>query len=268
MPSDKEFTDFILKKGRELYRDMPWRQDTRPYYILVSEIMLQQTQVPRVIPKFNLFIQQFPTVTALARASQADVLGLWSGLGYNRRALYLKRAAEKIVAEFGGNIPTSTKDLLTLPGVGKNTAGAVRVYAFNMPELFVETNVRTVYIHHFFASKKQVDDGQILQKLDGTVATDKPREFYWALMDYGSWLKAQGVANIAQSRHYKKQSPLEGSVRQMRGMIVKRLSGVDILTIQQLSEQFGHDNRYKPALSALVSEKMISVDGDLVYLTK
>ena len=141
----------LAQRGEELYRTMPWREDTRPYYVLVSELMLQQTQVPRVVPKFEAFIAVFPDEKALAAATLADVLKLWQGLGYNRRAKFLHEAAKMIVQEFGGVFPKSEADIMRLPGVGKNTAGAIIAYAFNMPSIFVETNVRTVYIHHFFA---------------------------------------------------------------------------------------------------------------------
>jgi len=146
-----EFQELIWKKGRELYRDMPWRQDTRPYFVLVSELMLQQTQVARVIPKFEAFIARFPNEKILANSSLTDVIQLWQGLGYNRRAKYLHDSAKMITHDFGGIFPEDEADILRLPGVGKNTAGAILVYAFNHPALFVETNTRTVFIHHFFA---------------------------------------------------------------------------------------------------------------------
>ena len=139
-----DFQELIWEKGRELYRDMPWRDDTRPYYVLVSELMLQQTQVDRVIPKFDAFITRFPDEAALAAASLADVLTLWSGLGYNRRAKYLHDAAKMIMAEFSGIFPTTYDELVKLPGVGPNTAGAIMTYAYNQPVVFIETNVRTV----------------------------------------------------------------------------------------------------------------------------
>ncbi|MCA9327351.1 A/G-specific adenine glycosylase, partial [Candidatus Saccharibacteria bacterium] len=137
-----EFQRLLRQHGEELYRDMPWRSDTRPYYVLVSELMLQQTQVDRVIPKFQAFIAAFPDERILAQASLADVLKLWQGLGYNRRAKFLHDAAKHVVAS--GDFPLDEAGLVTLPGVGKNTAGAIMAYAYNQPAIYVETNVRAV----------------------------------------------------------------------------------------------------------------------------
>ena len=139
-----DFQELVWEKARELYRDMPWRQDVRPYYVLVSEIMLQQTQVDRVIPKFEAFIECFPTIESLAQAPLSQVLQLWSGLGYNRRAKFLHEAAKKIQREFKGIFPETFEALISLPGVGANTAGAILAYSFNYPAVFIETNVRTV----------------------------------------------------------------------------------------------------------------------------
>lgn len=260
-----DFNDTLLVEGARLYRSMPWREDTRPYYILVSELMLQQTQVDRVIPKFNAFIDAFPDESGLASASLADVLKLWQGLGYNRRAKFLHEAAKKIVQN--GGFPTDETGLLGLPGVGKNTAGAIRVYAYNQPALFVETNVRTVYFHHFFQDGEPVDDKQLLKLLDETLDRDHPREFYWALMDYGSWLKKQGVGRIQQSRHYKKQSALKGSVREIRGMIIAELTQGDV-SLVDLQTRLPQDERFDVALKGLLGDGLISQTGSLLHLTK
>jgi A/G-specific adenine glycosylase len=264
--SAAEMTEIIHEKGRQLYRQMPWRQDTRPYYVLVSELMLQQTQVERVIPKFLAFVQAFPDEQALASASLADVLVLWQGLGYNRRAKFLHDAAKQIVAR--GGFPDDLAGLLELPGVGKNTAGAILAYSYNQPALFVETNVRTVYFHHFFTNGDTVDDKQVLDMLAQTIDREHPREFYWALMDYGSWLKRQGAGRIQQSRHYKKQSPLKGSVREVRGQII-RLLAVRDLDEAQLQTQLPQDERFMPALEGLVQDGLVSRrDNGVLHLTK
>lgn len=265
--NDVEFQRLIGQMGEEHYRTMPWREDTRPYYVLVSELMLQQTQVARVIPKFEAFIAHFPNELALANASLADVLKLWQGLGYNRRAKFLHESAKKIVNEFGGTFPPDYEDILSLPGVGINTAGAVLAYAFNRPVQFVETNVRTVYIHHFFADNFEIDDKEIMQKLEATLDRGHPREFYWALMDYGSWLKANGVRNIGQSKHYKKQSALEGSVRQMRGRIVRVLAEGE-LSLDQLRTAVTADERYEPALDGLMNDGLVTCADGVFRLTK
>lgn len=233
----------MLQKGHELYRDLPWRHDITPYRVLVSELMLQQTQVDRVVPKFEAFMQRFPSVGALAEAPLADVLVLWQGLGYNRRAKYLHEAAQQIVEL--GTFPDTLDELTKLPGVGKNTAGAILAYAFNQPVFYIETNIRTVYLHHHFAKRTDVSDAEILAKLQETAPfeTISPREWYSALMDYGSFLKKQGLGANAKSKHYKKQPKFEGSLRQMRGMIVRELTAGSIVE-NELEIIFLRDERY------------------------
>ena len=260
----EQFREYIWQKGRELYREMPWRQDTRGYYVLVSELMLQQTQVSRVMPKFAEFIARFPDEQALTRASLSDVLTMWQGLGYNRRARFLYEAAHMIVGEYDGVFPSIEADLLRLPGVGKNTAGAILAYTYNQPSLFVETNIRTVYMYHFFAQCHDVTDREILEVLHQTLDREHPRQFYWALMDYGAQLKAQGVRN-AQSKHYKKQSRLEGSVRQMRGRIITVLSRDGALTDEALRRAVGADERYEPALSGLQKDRLVRLRDGIWY---
>jgi A/G-specific adenine glycosylase len=265
--TEADFTELIWQKGGELYRSMPWRQDTRPYYVLVSELMLQQTQVDRVVPKFEAFIAKFPNEKALAEASLADVLKLWNGLGYNRRAKYLHDAARMIVTVFDSIFPADYENLVKLPGVGKNTAGAILAYAFSKPAVFIETNVRTVYFHHFFPSGDKVSDAQITELLERTLDKEYPREFYWALMDYGTWLKKQGAGQVAQSRHYVKQSALKGSVREVRGQIVRTLTVQD-MTVGQLQEALEADARFGQALRGLIRDGLVQQNSTLLHLTK
>jgi A/G-specific adenine glycosylase len=262
-----DFQELIWQKGQQLYRDMPWRTDTQPYYVLVSELMLQQTQVDRVIPKFHAFITAFPDESALASASLADVLTLWQGLGYNRRAKYLHDAAKMIANEYNGTFPTSLDTLQRLPGVGPNTAGAIMSYAYNQPVVFIETNVRTVYFEHFFTDQEGVTDAELRAVVDKTLDREHPREFYWALMDYGSWLKKQGAGRLRQSKHYKKQSALKGSVREVRGQIVRILSAGDV-SLEGLQQKVVHDERFDFALSGLLRDGLVSQTGDLLHLTK
>lgn len=227
--------------------------------------MLQQTQVARVVPKFNKFVVQFPDEATLAGAPLADVLVAWQGLGYNRRAKFLHQAAQEIVRR--GAFPQRQDELMTLPGVGKNTAGAIMAYACNQPSIFVETNVRTVYMHHFFAGEAAVSDAQITDLLEQTIDRDQPRRFYQNLMDYGAWLKANGVRINAQSRHYKKQSPLAGSVRQVRGHIIARLAGAD-QTLAELRQALGPtDERLPLALDSLLRDGLVEWQGDRLRLT-
>lgn len=223
------FQETVWDYYRHNGRDMPWRQPEAdgsfdPYKIMVSEIMLQQTQVARVIPKFEAFIAAFPTVQALAQAQLGEVIGQWSGLGYNRRAKFLHQAAQYITNKEKSKFPQTLNTLSKLPGVGEHTAGAIMVYAYNQPVPFLETNIRTVYIHHFFADHTElVSDKQLLPMVADTIDKEHPREWFWALMDYGSHLKAT-VGNVSrQSKHYTKQSKFKGSKRQIRGQVLKLL---------------------------------------------
>jgi len=229
--------------------------------------MLQQTQVDRVIPKFEAFTAKFPTVEALASAPLAEVLQLWNGLGYNRRAKYLHDAAKMAMGEFDGVFPRVRETLRQLPGVGEGTSGAIAVYAFNQPEVFIETNVRTVFFHHFFTEGDKVDDREIAALLEKVLDKENPREFYWALMDYGTWLKKQGAGKITQSRHYKKQSPLKGSLREMRGMIVRLLAEKDY-DVSALEARYTHDERFLPALAGLERDGLVGRMGAKLHLTK
>jgi A/G-specific adenine glycosylase len=263
----REFQELIWEKGRELYRDMPWRDDTNPYYVLVSEIMLQQTQVDRVIPKFSEFIERFPTVADLAKAPLSDVLIVWSGLGYNRRAKYLHEAAGKIVADFKGTIPKELNQLITLPGIGPNTAGAILAYSFNQPVTFVETNIRTVYFHHFFKDQSSVSDRELKEVIARTVDHEHPREWYWALMDYGALLKKQGLGRLDQSAQYRKQAPLKGSLREVRGMILKSLTVGDVST-KALAATMPADARFDQALAALLAEGLVDQTSNRLHLRR
>lgn len=259
------FSSLLRQRGDELYRAMPWRTDTRPYYVLVSELMLQQTQVSRVIPKFQEFITIFPNEQALAAASLADVIKTWQGLGYNRRAKFLHASAKQIVHM--GMFPNTSDELIKLPGVGKNTAGAILAYSFNKPSIFVETNVRTVYIHHFFEDRFDIADVEIIKLIKKTLTHDNPRRFYQSLMDYGSWLKAQGVRNISSSKHYKKQSTLKGSVREVRGQIIRTLAEGDA-SLYHVMMNVSADERFESALVALIAEGLVMQADDRLYLTK
>jgi A/G-specific adenine glycosylase len=263
-----DFQELIWQKGRELYRDMPWRENTDPYYILVSELMLQQTQVDRVIPKFEAFIDRFPNIKHVAEASLSDVLILWNGLGYNRRAKFLHSAAQMIINEYGGLIPSKTIELMRLPGVGSNTAAAIATYGFNASVVFIETNIRTVYFYHFFDGIDNVSDSDLLPIVQETLDHEHPRQWYWALMDYGAYLKKNGVGRISQSAHYKKQSPLEGSIRQVRGAIIRALTRTSQLSINQLKDQLKVDDRFSPALEGLLKDGIIEITRSYYHLTK
>ena len=218
------FQEAVNKYWRDEGRHtLPWRQTTDPYKILVSEIMLQQTQVERVIPYYKAFLKKYPNVRALAKSNLADVLKLWSGLGYNRRAKLLRDCAQEVVEKYTGKFPKDRALLVALPGIGPYTAGAIRAFAFNEPEIFIETNIRTALLHHFFPRAKKVDDKKMLPILENVSEGQDSREWYSALMDYGAHLKKSGVKLNQKSVHYAKQSKFEGSLRQLRGKLLRRL---------------------------------------------
>jgi A/G-specific adenine glycosylase len=249
--------DYFQAHGRH---DLPWRLPLPdgsfdPYAVMVSELMLQQTQVTRVIPKYQQFLVLFPTVESLAAAELSAVVIAWSGLGYNRRAKYLWLAAQQVTTQFAGIFPNNTTDLISLPGIGKNTAGAIQAYAFNQPVIFIETNIRSVYIHHFFENQDQITDAAVLEVVKRTLNTLSPREWYWALMDYGTYLK-QTIGNTSKrSKQYVKQSAFHGSRRQIRGLVLKQLaSGSATSTVLQRSIA---DERLQKILEELETEGLI-----------
>lgn len=210
---------FFHDQGRQL----PWRVTTDPYHILVSEIMLQQTQVERVALKFEPFIHAFPDFRALARAPLRDIMDVWQGLGYNRRALALMGIARRVAAEFDGSLPDSVDTLRTFPGIGEATAGALAAFAFNQPVVFIETNIRRVFLHCFFPGQSGVRDREILPLVDQTLDRTRPRLWYSALMDYGTMLKRTGPNPNLRHAHHQRQAPFADSDRQIRGLILKVL---------------------------------------------
>jgi A/G-specific adenine glycosylase len=203
---------------------LPWRKTTNPYRILVSEIMLQQTQVERVIPFYRAWIKKYPTLQKLSEATLGDVLRQWQGLGYNRRAKMLHAAAQTIMRDYKGTMPKSIAQLESLPGIGHYTARAVMAFAHNKEVVFVETNLRTVVLHHFFPKQHNVTDADIMTVLEKSLVKGRAREWYAALMDYGSHLKSSGVRTNHRVKTYTKQSTFEGSTRQVRGAIIRALS--------------------------------------------
>jgi len=212
-------TAFYEAKGRH---DMEWRHTTDPYKIVVSEVMLQQTQVPRVAVIYPKFIERFPDFAALAAAEQADLLAAWQGMGYNRRALNLQKLAGVIVNEYNGTVPQDPAVLATLPGIGPATSCSIAAFAFNRPVVFIETNIRRVFIHYFFDDDKIVDDSELLP-LVAAMLPENSREWYWALMDLGTALKSSVKNPNQRSRNYTKQKTFEGSDRKIRGSVLKKM---------------------------------------------
>lgn len=218
---------------------MPWRKTTDPYRITVSEVMLQQTQVNRVRDKYLEFIKRYPDFLSLSKANNRDVLLVWQGLGYNRRAIYLRDLARIIVGEYGNKLPRELMLLKALPGIGTATAGAILSYAFNQPSVFIETNIRRVFIHFFFPNGSAVDDKGIMPLVSRTLDMDNPREWYWALADYGAMLGKTRDNPNRKSRHYAKQSAFTGSDRKLRGEIVRILLVHGALAIAEIAKKCG-----------------------------
>jgi A/G-specific adenine glycosylase len=255
--------DHYHRNGRKL----PWRKTLDPYKILLSELMLQQTQVARVIEKYKQFLRRFPTIASVARAPLRAILETWQGLGYNRRAVSLKKLATVIVDEYGGRIPPDIEMLKALPGVGAATAGAVCAFAFNKPALFIETNIRSVFIHHFFHDRDGVKDSDVLPIVAQTLDAKRPRQWYYAVMDYGVALKAQHPNPSRRSAHYTKQSPFEGSLRQIRGMILRALVKDPGITEAALVKEINRDvDRLRQCLQQLCKEGLILKKGKRFFI--
>jgi A/G-specific adenine glycosylase len=254
----KLFQQRIYAHYRKDKRALPWRRTHDPYKILLSELMLQQTQVKRVIEKYREFLRRFSSIESMASAPLRAILEAWQGLGYNRRALALKRLATIVVDRYGGRIPREIEALKALPGVGAATAGAVCAFAFDKPVLFIETNIRSVFIHFFFRDREAVKDSDILPLIAQTLDAKRPREWYYALMDYGAMLKERHVNPSRRSAHYARQAPFEGSVRQVRGMILRVMIKQSGITEAAVVKAINRDERMvREALRQLRTEGFI-----------
>ena len=223
-PINREaFVELVVTQGEELFRDLPWRNIDDPYAVLVSEVMLQQTQVSRVMRYWEKWMALFPTVDALASADTATVLDMWQGLGYNRRALALKRACEECSARYAGTLPDSIDELIALPGVGPATAAGVMAFAFDRPAVYIETNVRSVFLHELFPGEEGVSDKRIVPYVADCCPTNGVRAWYYALLDYGAHLKKLVANPSRRSGHYARQSAFAGSRREKRSFVLKQV---------------------------------------------
>ena len=263
MISLARFKKVIWDYYRTHKRELAWRNTRDPYRILVSEIMLQQTQVARVEAFYEKFIKKFPDFESLARAKTVDVLRLWQGLGYNRRALALQNLAKIVTKEYGGSLPNDRATLESLPGIGPYTAGAIRAFAFNKPETFIETNIRRVFIHFFFPRSKKVTDKAIIAYLGRSSEIGNIREWYYALMDYGAMLGvtvAKGKNPNRRSAHYAKQSKFSGSDRELRGKILRFALARKKITLDELCRIIPEPKERIQKITAVLSrEGFISV---------
>lgn len=256
----RAFRSRIYRYFRRHGRSFSWRSTRDPYRILVSEVMLQQTQTDRVEKKFREFLAAFPGFPALAAAPLREVMRVWQGMGYNRRALYLHAAAVEVVHNCGGKLPRDVELLERLPGIGPATARSIAAFAFNAPVVFIETNIRTVYIHEFFKGRERVADAELLPLVEATLDTTHPRQWYNALMDYGVMLKERYPNPSRRSAHYQKQSPFLSSDRRIRGAIIRCLvrSAADGMTEREivLHASFPRE-RVRACLRALVNDRLV-----------
>lgn len=273
MASPREIAAFrrkILSYYRAHARAFPWRETRDPYRILVSEIMLQQTQTERVRDYYARFLKAFPSVGALARAPLREVLVLWQGLGYNRRAKYLREVAI-VVAKDKNRFPKDVASLELLPGVGAYTAAAVAVFAYGAAETLIETNIRTVYLHHFFPGRKSVPDREIIPLIKQTVDRKDPRRWYYALMDYGAHLKTTLPNPSRRSAHHVRQTPFRGSVRELRGVIIRLLTHEPCISKKALFLKLKPLERksreIETTLAALSKEGLLQSKKGLVVLS-
>ncbi|HTP64212.1 MAG TPA: A/G-specific adenine glycosylase [Geobacteraceae bacterium] len=261
------FRDNVYRWYRANSRPLPWRETNDPYAILVSEIMLQQTQVDRVIGKYASFLALFPDFAALAKATLHEVLNAWQGLGYNRRAIALKRCAETVMGNHGGNLPGSVETLQTFPGIGHYTARAVAAFAFGRPSVFIETNIRAVFIHHFFEERQRVKDSEILPLVEATLDRNDPRSWYNALMDYGTMLKRSHDNPARRSAHHIRQAPFRGSNREIRSRILKTLIATPHLTERGIIALLGIDEeKIRFNLAQLEKEGFVGKQRDSIVI--
>ncbi|MFW9998532.1 MAG: A/G-specific adenine glycosylase [Candidatus Hodarchaeota archaeon] len=264
------FRNMIYEYYRKHKREFPFRENITPYNVLVSEIMLQQTQTERVTEKFLKFIDKYPDFLSLSQTPLDTILKEWRGLGYNRRAVALKKIAEIVIRDYKGELPDSIETLESFPQIGHNTASSIITFAFNKPTAFIETNIRRVFIYFFFPKKDNVYDKEIFPIIDLTIDKNNPREWYYALMDYGAMLKKSHPELNKKSAHYRKQAPFKGSSRQIRGILLKMLidnKAIDIIEIQKRIKI--HDSEsLKKILSQLQKEGFITIKENMVKLAK
>jgi A/G-specific adenine glycosylase len=263
------FKKIIWEYFDEHGRTFSWRQTNNPYHIVISEVMLQQTQTFRVAPKFEAFIAAFPNFKVLAAAPFSEILRYWKGLGYNRRALNLQKLAQEVVQKFDGIVPNNPEIVDSFPGIGPATAASICAFAYNNPTVFIETNIRAVYIHFFFHEKNKVHDNEIRPLVEITLDKENPRLWYYALMDYGVMLKKLYKNPSRKSAHHVNQSKFEGSDRQIRGMILQALLDTPVLSLSAIFEHINRETaRVEVILYELCKEKLIEQNNNCFSLKK
>jgi A/G-specific adenine glycosylase len=259
----------IYSYYKQYKRDFPFRNQISPFNVLVSEIMLQQTQTGAVSEKFLNFINYFPDFKTLAEAPLEEVLKIWHGLGYNRRAVALKKIAEIVVNEYDNKLPENIEILNSFPQIGHNTAASIYTFSFDKPAVFIETNIRRVYIYFFFPTSDNVKDKDILPFIEKTIDNSNPRQWYYALMDYGVMLKKTHPELNKKSAHYRKQAPFKGSNREIRGKILKLLIETKSIDETKIIKKlkFKSEKIYK-VLDQLEKEGFIKREGPLIFIAK
>jgi A/G-specific adenine glycosylase len=249
-------------------RIFSFRQTTNPYHILVSEMMLQQTQVERVEPKYEQFIKRWPTLEALSQASLSEVLQMWKGLGYNRRALALHSIATSSKQQ-SWQLPKTQIELLTLPQVGAATRAAIMVVAYQQKALYLETNIRRVLLYHFHPHQENVTDATLLAELEElTEMQTDYKHWYYALLDWGAKLKTLVPNPNRRSAQYAKQSPFENSPRQVRAKVLFLLQEKGPLEKEKVGQHLPYEmDRIEKALKALEKEGFIVAQNSSYGIT-
>ncbi len=265
----EKFRERMLAEGARHWRDLPWRHTRDPYAIWVSEVMLQQTQVSRVDGRWQRWLSRFSTLEALALAQTADVLSEWQGLGYNRRALALQRAAAQVCEAWGGQMPRDVASLVSLPGIGPATAAGIRAFAFDLPGVYLETNVRTVFLHELFTDAEKVPDRVLVPLVEEACPAQGARRWYYALLDYGAHLKRTVPNPSRRSASHVRQSAFEGSRRQKRAALVRLLleareAGLPGLSLADATSALGAQERAKrrPEPAAKLVQELLSELAD------
>lgn len=275
-PSSEEmaaFAAYVRSEGEKLYRDLPWRNTRDPYEIWISEAMLQQTQVARVLTRWERFLSRFPTLDALASAATSDVVEEWQGLGYNRRALALKRAADICAGQFGGRLPQGVDALRSLPGIGEATAAGITAFSRDVPCVYIETNVRAVFIHHFFEHAERVTDRQLRPLVEAACPETDVRGWYYALLDIGAHLKRAYGNPSRKAAAYTRQGAFEGSRRQKRSWLLREVMANPGIAGEELFERLNRVEReagrdcvdagtFDSIMADMASEGFFARDGE------